>query len=98
MAKLATNNIRVNKSLLLETHSVLLTKRCVYEHSIVELGRGGSNMDGLHLFEAAEGVTFGDEFCDGALVEGAGDEQNDVVNHVAVPEIHINTRNLYTCN
>ena len=42
-------------------------------------------MDGLHLLKAAERVTLGDQLRDGALVQRAGNQQNDVVDHVAVP-------------
>lgn len=41
-------------------------------------------MDGLHLLEAAERVALGHQLRDGALVEGARDQQDDVVDHVAV--------------
>lgn len=41
-------------------------------------------MDRLHLLEAAQWVALGDELVDGALVERARDQQDDVVDHVAV--------------
>ena len=43
-------------------------------------------MYGLHLLEAAKGMTFRDELCDGSLMQGAGNQQDYVVNHVTVPK------------
>jgi len=41
-------------------------------------------MDGLHLLEAAQWVALGNQLGDGSLVQRAGDQQDDVVDHVAV--------------
>lgn len=41
-------------------------------------------MDGLHLLETAQRVTLGDQLGNGALVQRARDQQNDIVDHVAV--------------
>ena len=43
------------------------------------------DMNGLHLFKRSQRMTFRDEFGDRALMEGAGDQQNNVVNHVRIP-------------
>ena len=44
-------------------------------------------MDRLHLLETAEWVAFGNQLVDWSLVEGASDQQNDVINHIAVSKI-----------
>lgn len=59
-------------------------QRRVDQHGVVQLGGGGRDVDGLHLLEAAQRVALGDELVDGALVERARDQQDDVVDHVAV--------------
>lgn len=59
-------------------------QRRVDQHGVVQLGGGSRDVDGLHLLEAAQRVTLGDELVDGALVERARDQQDDVVDHVAV--------------
>ena len=41
-------------------------------------------MNGLHLFKAAQGMTLADQFTDGPLVQGARDQQNNVVDHVPI--------------
>lgn len=41
-------------------------------------------MDGLHLLEAAQWVALGDQLGDGTLMQGASNQQDDVVDHVAV--------------
>lgn len=60
------------------------SQRCVDEHSVVQLSRIGRHMDGLHLLEAAQRMALGDQLGDGTLVQRSGDQQNDVVDHVAV--------------
>ena len=42
-------------------------------------------MDGFHLLKAAERVALWDELRDGTLVQRAGNQQHNVVDHVAVP-------------
>lgn len=59
-------------------------QRRVHQHRIVQLRRIGGHMDGFHLLKAAQRMAFGDQLADGALVQRAGDQQNDVVDHVAV--------------
>lgn len=59
-------------------------QRRVHQHRIVQLRRIGGHMDRLHLLEAAERMALGDQLADGALMQRAGDQQNDVVDHVAV--------------
>ena len=44
-------------------------------------------MDGLHLLEAAERVALGDQLRDRPLVQSSGDQQDDVVDHVAVGDV-----------
>ena len=44
-------------------------------------------MDRLHLLEAAKWSVLAYELQNGPLVEGAGDEQDDVVDHVAVGDV-----------
>lgn len=41
-------------------------------------------MNGLHLLKTAQRVAFGYQLRNGTLVQSARDEQNDVVDHVAV--------------
>lgn len=62
------------------------TKGRVHQDGVVELGGGLGNVDRLHLLEAAQRVTLWNQLRDGALVEGARDQQDDIVNHVAVTE------------
>lgn len=62
-----------------------LTERSVNEDSIVELSRGGSDVNCLHLLKTTQGVALRDKFGNRSLMQGAGDEQNNVVDHVAVP-------------
>ena len=66
------------------TNICILTKRSVHQHGVVELRRRGRDVDGLHLLEAAERVALAHQLREGALVQGAGDQQDDVVDHVAV--------------
>lgn len=56
----------------------------VDEHCVVQLCRCGGDVNRFHLFEASQGVALRDELGDGALVEGSGDQQDDVIDHVAV--------------
>ena len=45
------------------------------------------DVDRLHLLEAAKRSVLAYELQNGPLVEGAGDEQDDVVDHVAVGDV-----------
>ena len=63
----------------------VLTERRVNEDGVVELGRRRGDVDGLHLFEAAQRVALAHQLGQRSLVQGASDQQDDVVNHVAVP-------------
>lgn len=57
------------------------------EDGVVEfLDVGGDAEDG-HGFEPAERVAAFEEFAGVAFVQGAGDEEGDVVDHVAVGEV-----------
>lgn len=64
----------------------LRTQRCIHQDGVVELSRGLCDVDRLHLLKAAQRVTLGHEFRDGSLVEGARDQKDDIIDHVAVPE------------
>ena len=64
-----------------------VTKRGVDEDSAVKLSRGRCHVDGLHLFEASERVALGHQLGDGPLVQCSGDQQDDVVDHVAVGDV-----------
>lgn len=41
-------------------------------------------MNGFHLLKAAQRMALGNQLRDGSVVKGASDQQNNVVNHVAV--------------
>ena len=60
------------------------TQRSVDKNCAVEFCGRGCNVDGLHLLEASERMTLWHQLGDRPLVEGAGDQQDDVVDHVAV--------------
>uniref|UniRef100_A0A8W7PC19 Uncharacterized protein n=1 Tax=Anopheles coluzzii TaxID=1518534 RepID=A0A8W7PC19_ANOCL len=62
-------------------------ERRIDQHRIVQLGRCGRDVDRLHLLEAAERVALRDELRDRALVQRARDQQDDVVDHVAVRDV-----------
>lgn len=64
------------------------TQGRVHQDGVVELGWGLGDVDCLHLLEAAQRVTLGHQLRDGTLVEGSGDQQDDVIDHVAVPASH----------
>lgn len=66
----------------------LRTQGRVHQDGVVELGRGLGDVDRLHLLEAAQRVALGHQLGDGALVERPGDQQDDVIDHVAVPAGH----------
>lgn len=57
---------------------------CVNQNGVVQLSRVGSNMDGFHLLETAQRMAFRNQLRDGTLMQCARDQQDDVVNHVAV--------------
>ena len=71
------------------------TERGIDQDGIVELGGCCGDVDGLHLLEAAEGMTLRDELRDGALMQRASDQQHNVVYHVAVSKTHKHRRNAY---
>lgn len=62
------------------------TKGSVHENSVVEFGGRSRNVDGLHLLEATQRMALWDELGDGPLVQGARDEQYNIVDHVAVSD------------
>ena len=64
----------------------LQTEGRVHQDGVVQLGGGLGDVDGLHLLEAAQRVTLGHQLGDGALVERPRDQQDDVIDHVAVAE------------
>lgn len=43
-------------------------------------------MNGLHLLKAPQWMAFGNELRDWALMEGARDQQDNIVDHVAVSD------------
>lgn len=59
---------------------------CIDQHGVVQFRWSCSDVNGLHLLETSQGVAFGDQLGDGSLVERPGDQQDDVVNHVAVSD------------
>lgn len=71
----------INSSVYTEVH----TQRRVHQDGVVKLGGGLGDVDRLHLLEAAQRVTLWHQLRDGTLVEGAGDQQDDVIDHIAVP-------------
>lgn len=78
--------LQYSEHILWRLNSSLHTKGRVHQDGIVELSGGLGDVDRLHLLEAAQWVTLWNQLRDGALVEGARDQQDDVVNHVAVTE------------
>ena len=64
------------------------TQRRVHQDGIVQFSGCLSNIDRLHLLKAAQRVAFGHELRDGSLVQSPRDQQDDIVNHVAVPGGH----------
>lgn len=62
------------------------TQGCVHQDGVVKLGGGLGDVDRLHLLEAAQRVTLWHQLRDGALVEGARDQQDDIIDHIAVSE------------
>lgn len=59
-------------------------QRCVDQNGIVQFSRIGRNVNGLHLLETAQWMTFRDQFGNRALMQSTRNQQNDIVNHVAV--------------
>ena len=68
------------------TCHMTLTKWSIDKDSVIQLSGCGCDVDLFHLFKAAERVALISELSDLTLVEGARDEKDDVVNHVAIPE------------
>jgi len=64
-----------------------LTQGSVDQDTVEELLSVGGQAEGGHGLEQAEGVALVNELVGVTLVEGAGDEQNDIVNHVAVGDV-----------
>ena len=62
------------------------TQGRVHQDGVVQLGGGLGDVDRLHLLEAAQRVTLWHQLRDGPLVQSARDQQDDVIDHVAVPE------------
>lgn len=60
------------------------SQRSVNQHGVVQLSWCSCYMNGLHLFEASQWVTLRDQLGNGSLMQSSSDQQNDVVNHVAV--------------
>lgn len=63
------------------------TKGRVHQNGIVELSRSLSDVNRFHLLKAAQWVTLWHQLRDGPLVQGARNEQDDVINHIAVPVV-----------
>lgn len=57
---------------------------CVHQNGIVQLSWVGGYMNGLHLLETAQRMAFRNQLGDGALMQCARDQQNDVIDHVTV--------------
>lgn len=72
-------------ALLLRWCRQLRTQGRVHQDGVVELGGGLGDVHRLHLLEAAQRVALGHQLGDGALVEGSSDQQDHVIDHVAVP-------------
>ena len=51
-------NVHLVKVLLVDAAFEKGGQRSVHQHSVVELGRGARNVDGLHLFKTTERMTF----------------------------------------
>merc|ERR1719382_2009853 len=62
-------------------------KGSIDEHGIVQLGRGAGNVDCLHLLKAAQWMTLTHQLGYWPLMQCAGDQKNNVVNHVTVRDI-----------
>jgi len=62
------------------------TQGCVHQDGVVKLSGGLGDVDRLHLLEAAQRMTLWHQLRDGSLVQSPGDQQDDVIDHVAVPE------------
>lgn len=76
------------------------TQWCVHKDGIVQFSRGLGYVDSLHLFKAAQWVTLGHQLRDCPLVQSARNEQDDVINHIAVPEVKwrkTNHKKTYMC-
>lgn len=54
------------------------------QHSVIQLGWIGSHMDGLHLLETTQWMTLWNQFRNRTLMQRSSDQQNDIVDHVAV--------------
>lgn len=80
--------VALSKTQQLRVHLQLPTQGRVHQDGVVELSRGLGDVDRLHLLEAAQRVALGHQLRDGALVEGPGDQQDDIIDHVAVPAGH----------
>lgn len=65
----------------------LRTERRVHQDGVVQLCRGLGDVDCLHLLEASQWVTLRYQLRYGALVQSARDQQDDIIDHVAVPEV-----------
>lgn len=63
-----------------------LTKWCIHQDGIIELCWSLGNVNGLHLFKAAKWMALGHKLRDGPLMQSSSDQQNDIVNHIAVSE------------
>lgn len=60
------------------------TKRSINKNGVVELGWSSCYMDGLHLLEASQRMTLGYQLGYRPLMEGSRNQENDVVDHVAI--------------
>lgn len=81
-----TNNFNVHfiQILLGNTIDKEWSQWSVYQHGIVQFSWCGSNMYSFHLFKATQWMTLGNQFRNGSLVQSTSDQQNNIVNHIAI--------------
>ena len=56
------------------------------QNGIVQFSWISSHVNGFHLLETTQWMTFWDQFRNWTLMQSSGDQQNDVVDHVAVSD------------
>ena len=62
------------------------TQWSINQDCVVELSRGRCDVNGFHLLKTSQRMAFGDQFGDGPLVERSRDQQDDVIDHIAVSD------------
>ena len=63
------------------------SQRCVHQDSIIQFSRSAGNVNGLHLLKTTKRMTFANQLRDGSLVQGSSDQEDNVVNHVAIGDV-----------